>query len=235
MTNDFFRFKQFTIYQDKCSFKVGTDGVLLGAAADVTNVMSILDIGSGTGLISIMLAQRTNASIVALEPDVESFNQLNENVSACKWSGRIEAVNSSLQNYKPAHKFDLIVSNPPYFISSLKNIDYRKSFSRHNDSLTHEDLLKGAETMLQQDGKFQVILPYNEGMKLVDLARGTGFFCNSIMNIKPTEMSGVKRVILTFSRAEIPFKESLVMIETGIRHHYSAEYITLTKDFYLDF
>ena len=117
MANSFFRFKQFTINQDKCAFKVGTDGVLLGACANVTGMKRILDIGTGTGLIALMLAQRCDAEIIAIEPDNDSFVQASANVRLSKWSGRIRIENCTLQNFYPDNtSFDLIVSNPPYFI-----------------------------------------------------------------------------------------------------------------------
>ncbi|MBK8884052.1 MAG: methyltransferase [Bacteroidales bacterium] len=148
MSNSYFSFKQFTITQDKAAFKVGTDGVLLGAVADLEGVTSILDIGSGTGLIAIMLAQRCDASITAIEPDYESYVQCLENVSLCKWKERITVENTDLQNYHPEMNFDLAVINPPYFSDSLKNPDPRKSVSRHNDLLTNSDLLKNVPRLL---------------------------------------------------------------------------------------
>lgn len=235
VANDFFRFKEFTIYQDKCAFKVGTDGVLLGAAADVSSAGKILDIGSGTGLISIMVAQRCSGEIVAIEPDVKSFVQLYENVRDCKWSNRIDVVNSALQSFKTNSRFDLILSNPPYFISSLKNPDHRKSVARHNDTLSHQDLLSGVEELMTLNGKFQVILPFNEGMKFIRAALEKNLFCNDLMKIQPSPGSEIKRVIITLSRQKRQVHESVLIIETGERHEYSEEYKNLTKDFYLNF
>ena len=136
----------------------------LGPTADITNKKRILDIGSGTGLIAIMLAQRSDAEIVAIEPDPESFLQACDNVSGCKWSSRIKVVNTDLQSYDPGtDKFDLIVTNPPYFSNSLKNPDPRKSATRHNDSLSSDDLLSGVARLLADNGIFQLIMPYVEG------------------------------------------------------------------------
>src|SRR5450631_2118157 len=137
MANNYFSFKQFTIYQDKSAFKVGTDGVLLGAYADLTGVSNILEIGSGSGLISIMLSQRCEVTITAIEPDNDSFIQSCENADLVDWHNRIKIVNTNLQNFDPVNeKFDLIVTNPPYFCDSLKSPDPRKTAARHNDSLT---------------------------------------------------------------------------------------------------
>src|SRR5665647_877167 len=164
MANNFFSFKQFTIFQERSVFKVGTDGVLLGACADVTGVKRILDIGSGTGLIAIMLAQRCNAEIVAIEPDNESFIQTCDNVNLCKWSGRINVEHTDLQNYfQDKEKFDLIVTNPPYYTDSLKNPDTRKLYTRHNEHLTSDEILKGVSRLMHDNGRLQLIMPYVEG------------------------------------------------------------------------
>jgi tRNA1Val (adenine37-N6)-methyltransferase len=236
MANNNFNFKEFTIYQDKSAFKVGTDGVLLGAVADVTNKKKILDIGSGTGLISIMLAQRSVADIVAIEPDQESYAQTCYNVSCCKWESRIEVINTDLQNYKPGTgKFDLIVSNPPYFSNSLKNPDPRKSAARHTDSLSSEDLLSGVSVLLAEEGIFQVIMPYIEGSVFIAEAQQYGLFCNNILKIRPLPTSEIRRLIMTFSGEKLKVTEKYLTIEHGARHEFTEEYKNLTKDFYLKF
>ncbi len=236
MTNSYFSFKQFTIYQDRCAFKVGTDGVLLGAWADVTGKKSILDIGTGTGLIALMLAQRCESEITAIEPDNDSFSQASENFSLSKWSGRIRIENCMLQDFKPEKSgFDLIVSNPPYFIDSLKNPDPVKSNARHNDSLTHSDTLKGAASLLSEDGLLQIILPYDEGNIFVAEAQEHGLYCNSILKIRPVPASETRRMILGFSRKRTKPAERFLTIEKGKRHEFTEEYIRLTKDFYLKF
>jgi tRNA1Val (adenine37-N6)-methyltransferase len=236
MANNSFNFKEFTIFQDKSAFKVGTDGVLLGAVADVTNKKRILDIGSGSGLITIMLAQRSGAEIVAIEPDKESFAQTCDNVSGCKWKSRIEVVNTDLQNYKPGTgKFDLIVSNPPYFSKSLKNPDPRKSAARHTDSLSSEDLLSGVALLLAEKGIFQVIMPYVEGTVFIAEAQQHGLFCNNILKIRPLPTADIRRLIMTFSREKLKATEKFLTIEHGARYEFTEEYKKLTKDFYLKF
>ena len=235
MTNNYFSFKQFTIYQDKSAFKVGTDGVLLGAYADITGVTNILDIGSGTGLLSIMLAQRCEATITAIEPDHDSFIQSCENVNLVEWQNRIKIVNSNLQNFNSKNeKFDLIVTNPPYFCDSLKSPDPRKSAARHNDSLTSEEILTGVKRLLKDDGHLQLILPYVEGNVFIADASRYGFFCNNILKIRPLRESEIRRLILTFSRTRKTPVEKFLTIEHG-RHQFTDDYINLTKDFYLKF
>ena len=236
MANNYFSFKKFTIYQDKSAFKVGTDSVLLGACSDVSGVNSILDIGSGTGLISIMLAQRCDAAITAIEPDHKSFVQTCENVSRCDWHSRIKVININLQNFNPDKgKFDLIVTNPPYFSDSLKNPDPRKSAARHNDSLTTKELLGGVVKFLDEKGSMQLIMPYVEGSVFIAEAHKYGLFCNSILKIRPLPTAEIRRLILTFSRIQKKPVEKFLTIERGKRHEFTEEYINLTKDFYLKF
>jgi tRNA1Val (adenine37-N6)-methyltransferase len=234
MANSFFSFKQFTINQDKCAFKVGTDGVLLGACANISGRKRIVDIGTGTGLIALMLAQRCDAEITAIEPDNDSFVQASENVKLSRWSSRIKVENCTLQNFSPGDStFDLIVSNPPYFIDSLKNRDPAKSNARHNDNLTHSDILKGARRLLSENGLLQIILPYDEGSIFIAEAQAHGFFCNSILKIRPMPSSEIRRLILGFSNKRDKPAEQFLTIEKGKRHDFTEDYITLTKDFYL--
>jgi tRNA1Val (adenine37-N6)-methyltransferase len=236
MANDYFSFKQFTIFQNKSAFKVGTDGVLLGAIADATGAKRILDIGSGTGLISIMLAQRCDAAITAIEPDDDSFIQTCENVNICKWHNRINVIHIRLQDFNPERvKFDLIVTNPPYFYDSLKNPDPRRSAARHNDSLTSDEILNSASRLLKEEGRLQLIMPYIEGNVFIAEANKYGLYCSRILKIKPLPTSDVRRLILTFSRFTEKTSESFLTIEHGKRHEFTEEYINLTKDFYLRF
>lgn len=235
MPNNYFHFRQFTILQDRCAFKVGTDGVILGAYADISGAGDILDIGSGTGLITIMCAQRCEAAITALEPDMESFLQLSENIGACKWKDRIKAVNARLQEYDPGSRFDLIVSNPPYFINSIRNPDSRKSTARHNDNLSHSDLLSGVLKLLGPEGKFQVIMPFAEGNVFIAEAAGSGLYCNEILKIKPLPAAEIRRLVLTFSRQIGKTSEKFLTIEHGPRHDFTEEYKSLTREFYLKF
>lgn len=236
MANNYFRFKQFTIFQDKCAFKVGTDGVLLGACADVSSAQLILDIGTGTGLIALMLAQRCNASIYAIEPDSESWMQACRNFNESKWSDRIISENIDLQGFSPKNKkFDLIVSNPPFFTDSLKNQDSRKAIARHNDNLPNAILLEGVSRLMSDAGMFQIILPYVEGNIFIAEANEYGLYCNKVLKIRPLPTSEVHRMIITFSRNRSKAGEKFLTIERGQRHEFTEEYINLTKDFYLKF
>ncbi len=236
MANSYFTFKEFTIYQDRTAFKVGTDGVLLGAVADVNSRKRILDIGTGTGLIAIMLAQRSKAEIVAIEPDRESFLQAGSNISLCKWSNRIKIEQTDLQNFTTTgDKFDLIVTNPPFFNDSLLNPDPRKSAARHNVNLTRMEILEGVSVLLEEYGCFQLILPYAEANVFIAEAVQYGFYCNSLLKIRPLPTSDIRRIILSFSKIRQKPTEKFLTIEHGKRHEFTEDYISLTKDFYLKF
>ena len=235
MASNYFSFKQFTIHQDKAAFKVGTDGVLLGASADISGAGRILDIGTGTGLIALMLAQRCEAEITAIEPDSDSYIQCCENVSRSRWKDRIKVENIALQSFIQTDKFDLLITNPPFFSDSLKNPDPRKSASRHNDSLSNDELLKGASRLMAEGGRLQVIMPYIEGTIFIAEANEYGFFCNNILKIRPLPTSEIRRMILTFSKQRLTPTERFLTIEHGKRHEFTEEYKDLTKDFYLKF
>jgi tRNA1Val (adenine37-N6)-methyltransferase len=235
MANTYFSFKQFTIHQDKSAFKVGTDGVLLGACAGLSGIGNILEIGSGTGVVSIMLAQRCDATITAIEPDFDSFMQTTENVARCKWHDRIKLEHTDLQNFKTSEKFDLIITNPPYFSDSLKNPDARKAVTRHNDSLSSAEILDGALRLMKEDGHLQLIMPYAEGNVFIAEAAGYGLYCNNILKIKPLPSGEIRRLILTFSKIKRKPVEKFLTIENGVRHEFTEEYKILTKEFYLKF
>jgi tRNA1Val (adenine37-N6)-methyltransferase len=236
VANNYFIFKQFTIYQDKCAFKVGTDGVLLGACADVTAVNSILDVGTGTGLISLILAQRSQAAITAIEPDRDSFEQAFSNVRQSKWNERIMVLNTGLQNYDPGTgRFDLIVTNPPWYTDSLKNPDPAKAATRHTVTLDNNELLTGVSRLLSESGRFQVVMPYVEGNIFIAEAQEYDLYCNKILKIRPLPTSEIRRMIITFTRQRQNPAEKFLTIECGRRHDFTEEYINLVKDFYLRF
>lgn len=236
MSNNYFSFKQFTIFQDKCAFKVGTDGVLLGACAEASGKKRILDIGTGTGLISLMIAQRCEAEIVAIEPDWNSFSQASDNIRQSKWAEKIRVENTSFQEFSnEGDKFDLIVANPPYFIGSLKNPDKDKSSARHNESLSHTDILKGAERLLAEDGTLQLILPNTEGNLFIAEAIELRFYCKRIIRIKPHPDAHVRRLIISLSRKKTIISEKFLTIETGKRHEYTEGFIALVNDYYLKY
>jgi tRNA1Val (adenine37-N6)-methyltransferase len=237
MANSYFKFKQFTIYHDKCGMKVGTDGVLLGAWADIKNVKKILDVGTGTGLIAIMLAQRTNAIIEAVELESNAFEQAKINISICPWNKRISLHNLSFQEYGFSCQilFDLIICNPPYFENSLKSAKKNRNIARHTDTLSHNDLLTGAFKLLSENGRFAVIMPYAEGNKFIAEASGVGLYCIKRTSVKAAPSSSIKRLLLEFSKIPQKINDNLLIIGTDVINNYSDEYRQLSKEFYLAF
>ena len=202
----------------------------------LTGAGKILDIGSGTGLISIMLAQRCDAEITAIEPDQESIYSDIENVNQCPWHDRIKVVHTTLQDFNHDHGwFDLIVTNPPYFNNSLKNPDPGKAAARHTGSLTAKEIIEGVLKFMKEDGSLQLVLPYVEGNIFIAEASKYGLYCNNILKIKPLPTSEIRRLILKFSKIQKKPSESFLTIEHGRRHEFTEEYINLTKDFYLKF
>lgn len=237
MANQFFDFKQFRINQEKSAFKVGTDGVLLGAWATVQQGGRALDIGTGTGLLAIMVAQRSGMTVTAIEPDSLSAEEATENVKNCRWSKRIRVLNISLQDHTipTGEKYNLIISNPPYFSDSVLNSDRRLSGARHNLTLGADEILSAASLMLADDGILSVILPYTEGNMFIATASGYGLYCNRMTRVKPLPSKGIKRLLMEFSGSKDQLKSDYLTIEKGDRHDYSTDYISLTKDFYLEF
>lgn len=234
MPNPYFRFKQFTVFHDKCAMKVGVDGVTLGAWADVSGAKSILDVGCGSGLIALMLAQRSEARITAIELDVPSVSQTKENVGNSPWGDRIKIVHSSFQDFAENYsgQFDLIVSNPPFFINSLKNPSQSRAVARHTDTLLHEDLVKNAKKLLAENGKFCVILPVLEGEQFIELAENEGLFCSQRVSVFPNLEKPAKRLLLEFKNEKTDCQESEITIEKE-RGIYTDEYRELVKVFYL--
>ena len=237
MANTYFKFKQFTINQDRCAMKVGTDGVLLGSYTNVENVQNILDIGTGTGLIALMLAQRSKAKIIAIEIEKQASIQAKENIENSKFNSQIEVINASLQEYEKTtnNKFDLIVSNPPYFQNSYKAETDQRTTARHTTELTYTELILNSEKLLSEDGVICIIIPEDEAQNLIEITNENNLFVIDILKIKPTPTKRPKRVILTFSKTEKPLTQSELIIEDKGRHNYSDKYIELTKEFYLKF
>lgn len=231
---DYFDFKQFRVKQDKAAFKTGTDGVMLGAWADASSATRVLDIGTGSGLISLMIAQRTDASIVGIEPDMSSYEQARENMENSPWQERIEIVNTRLQDYSPGYRFDLLVSNPPFFRQSLTGNDHRRARARHDYDLSGAELVKGVSRLLAPGGKFCLILPYVEAAIFIAEAAESGLFCNKILRVKPLPSSPVRRMLMEFAAGKGELQQSFLTIERK-RHKYTDEYKNLTADYYLYF
>ena len=235
MSNSYFSFKQFTIFQDKCAMKVGIDGVLLGVWTPIEEAKTILDVGTGTGLIALMLAQRSQAEITGIDIEPNAVQQATENVRNSPWSNQITIQENSLQDFSTSsnQRFDLIVSNPPYFVDSLKAPSKDRNAARHTDTLTHEELIVSAKKLLTETGRICIILPVNEGLQCMEFAGELGLYCTRSVQVFPKPAINSKRLLLEFSLIPSAITESELVIESEIRHHYSPEFTELAKDFYL--
>ena len=233
MPNPYFAFKQFTIRHDRCAMKVGTDGVLLGAWTDLTHSRYILDIGTGTGLIALMLAQRCpEAQITAIDIDADAVGQAKENIQASPWKERVEAKLQDVCTYSEQGMFDTIVSNPPYFINSLKCPDHQRNTARHTDTLDAGKLIRKVSELLTSDGRFSLILPADQTNELLSLAESQGLYPSRQTWIITRPGISPKRILLEFRKTPSMFQPDELVIELE-RHVYSEDYIALTKEFYL--
>ncbi|MDR2388486.1 MAG: methyltransferase [Tannerellaceae bacterium] len=235
MANDYFRFKQFTIQQDRCAMKVGTDGTLLGAWVR-PNGRKLLDVGTGTGLIALMLAQRNpDAVIDAVEIDADACSQAKENVKDSPFADRICVIHASFSDYA-SHttlKYDLVVSNPPYFVRSLKNPDEQRCIARHTDALPLEELLEKSKELLLPGGRIALILPSVREKELVALACGKELGIVRQTDVVPVSGSVAKRLLVELSvSSSAPAERDTLPIEKA-RGAYSQAYVALTQNFYL--
>ncbi len=232
-----FQFKQFSVEQDRTAMKIGTDGVLLGAWTPIeNNPFSILDIGTGTGIIALMLAQRSAAEqIDALEIDEEAYEQATNNFENSLWSDRLFCFHAGLDEFieEPENEYELIVSNSPFYSEDYKSSNDQRDLARFQDAMPFEDLIVAATLLLSENGIFSVIIPFKEEEKFLALAKEYELFPLKITRVKGTPTTEIKRSLLAFSRNSISnFPIDELVIETA-RHIYTAEYISLTKDFYL--
>ncbi|NRA92704.1 MAG: methyltransferase [Psychroserpens sp.] len=231
-----FKFKHFSVEQDRCAMKIGTDGVLLGAWTTVKhNPFSILDIGAGTGVLSLMLAQRSNAEIIeAIEIDDDAYEQCVTNFENSDWSDKLFCYHASLLEFTEQidDNYDLIICNPPFYSAKYKTKDKARDLARFQDAMPFEHLLFSASKLLSDQGVFSVILPYSEADSFVELASEFKLFPNRICNVKGNSESKTSRSLLELSFNESELSESIIIIENG-RHNHTDDYINLTKDFYL--
>lgn len=234
-----FRFKEFTIHQDKTAMKVGTDGVLLGAWCTIDKYPdTILDIGSGTGIIALMIAQRSDAmTIDAVEVDENAYAQTVENFEKSDWGDRLYCYNATFQEFaneivEEEESYDLIVSNPPFYTDAFESEDSSRNKARFTSALSFEELLEGVSKILSKNGIFSTIIPFKEEENFINIAKDQHLFLNSVCRVQGNKTSAVKRSILAFSFQETEVNETHLIIEIA-RHQYTEDYINLTKDFYL--
>ena len=235
MSNDYFQFRQFIVHQQRCARKVGTDGTLLGAwALAPSGRCRILDIGTGTGLIALMMAQRfPESSVLGIDIDPEAVAQATENVRLSPFSERINILQEDLMKFDDTECFDAIVSNPPYFVDSLECPDDQRTMARHTVSLTYEGLIRQSFRLLNDDGCLSLVIP-SESRPLIESAASLeGFFLSRVCLIKTTPGKQPKRQLIEFRKhsvKELIIEEGIIEDSPNVR---SSWYQQLTKDFYI--
>lgn len=231
-----FSFKKFNIFQDKCAMKIGTDAVLLGAWASIqSNPYSILDIGAGTGILSLMLAQRSNAELIdAIEIDDSAFEQCVDNFEQSPWGDRLFCYHALLEEFvdEIEDKYDLIICNPPFYSEYYKTKNKARDLARFQDAMPFEHLLESVSKLLEENGSFSVVIPFKEEVTFIELASKVKLHPNKILHVRGNTSSEIKRSLMEFSFSESTIEISELIIEIE-RHQYTEDYINLTKDFYL--
>lgn len=236
--NHFFEFKQFLIHQDQCAMKIGTDAVLLGSWVEISPLTdSILDIGSGTGVITLMLAQRSNAALIeGVEVEPKAYEQCVENFENSNWNDRLFCYHADFKDFAQEidDTYDLIVCNPPYFESSINRTDLPsgREIARFKTALSYQDLLEGVVKLLSPSGQFALTLPFQDKEEFLSQAMSRGLYCHRITNVRGHADAPLKRSLMQFSFTESTLDTDELIIEIT-RHQYTPEYKNLTQDFYL--
>lgn len=230
---DIFHFKKFSVKHDRCTHKVGTDGVLLGAWADTQNVNRVLEIGTGSGVIALMLAQRTlpDASIDAIDISIKDCEQATENINASPWPEKVRIIHEAVQTFE-SELYDLIVTNPPYFIDSTKPPAIERTRARHTETLSPHELLLHAKRLLAPYGKFCIVLPNVEAQSLLSLALNQGWYCTRLCEFRARINKPTERVLFQLQHHKQEMvKESLILYEHD--EEWTVAYKNLTSEFYL--
>ena len=235
-----FKFKEFTVNQDQCAMKIGTDGVLLGAWTSIEKrPFSILDIGAGTGVLSLMLAQRSAAELIdAIEIDDKAYEQCVDNFEQSYWGDRLFCYHASLTEFveeleNEDDKYDLIICNPPFYSEDYKTDNTQRDLARFQDAMPFEHLIESASKLLSKEfGNFSVVIPFKEETNFIEIASKFNLYPNRILHVKGNPTSEIKRSLIEFSFRESETTIDSLIIETE-RHQYTQDYIDLTKDFYL--
>lgn len=244
MSNSFFRFKQFTVHQEHCAMKVCTDACLFGAwmaeklecwqrtdGSIESGFASVLDIGTGTGLLSLLIAQAFPGSIDAVELDEAAASQAADNFEASPWRGRLQVLQGDIRTLHLGRQYDLIISNPPFYEKDLKTDDARRNLALHSDALSLSDLIQTVSLHLSINGRFALLLPWHRKEEILDTAAGAGLFAEEIIEVRQTEKHGFFRVMLCFGRKKgTPFIQSITIREGNV---YSDVFARFLSPYYL--
>jgi len=230
-----FRFKQFTVCDDRATMKVGTDAVLLGAWVDISLTKNILDIGTGSGIIALMMGQRTgpDVKIDAVELLEQDAQQASENISKSPWPGKISVSRTSIQEFYPGRHYDRIICNPPYFSKSLLPPTGTRSKVRHDTALTSDDLLTATGRLLSPMGKLCLILPFVESVVFIQKANSMDLFLHHVMKFFTRQGKAQERTLMEFGFKAEPLREDSSILYQS-KNQWTKEYRKLTQDFYLD-
>jgi tRNA1Val (adenine37-N6)-methyltransferase len=235
MQNNEFRFKQFNVVQNKVAMKVNTDGVLLGAWAETTEAKYILDLGTGTGVIALMMAQKSNQAVIdAIDIDHDAFVQAKANFEQSKWSNRLTAFHSSLQDFSAGKKYDLIISNPPYFVDNFKTENEKKNIAKHSTALTYEELIAGINLLLSEAGKGFLVVPIFNTSLLQFLTERENLFVTKQTDVIAVDGKKPYLAMLRLERQKKNVSKSVITIKNKASE-FTTDYINLTKEFYLKF
>ncbi len=242
MANSYFQFKQFAVHQDRCAMKVTTDACLFGAwvaekiRIQASEVRSLLDIGTGTGLLSLMLTQKNpELKIDAIEMDEEAAQQANENILSSLWQDTVNVINADARSYSYVHKYDIVISNPPFYEKELKGDDKRKNIAHHNEGLLLHELLAVIKNNLKVNGRFFLLLPYKRNPEIKDLLRQHEFDISEMIFVRQSEKHDFFRIMLTGKlnpneNTETVFDEISIWNE---KQQYTPGFVSLLKDYYL--
>ncbi len=236
MNDNVFQFKQFKVSQEKSAMKVNTDSILLSSWVKVSGCKRILDIGTGTGLIALMMAQRNaEASIEAVEIDRDAYEEAMSNFANSKWSSRLTAFHTPIQDFDGVGEYDLIICNPPFFTGGTLSENQNRNSVRHTLKLPNNELLTSARKHMNINGLFAVVLPYLEGLRFIEMAKKHGFYLHRKTEVLPRVGKPIERLLIELGRTKCAQSNTstITIYADQNTQKYSKEYIQLTQDFYL--